>query len=244
MEYEKSINRKRRVIQRTDHYDQDNFSLKRTFKKIGRFAKDVGKLAVQPLAKSLTSITGKEYKQWNTFDTKLGRIAGKVQGAGSNALHSTLKGFADTVTGGYATKAANLLRKDGRKEKAYGYNEMRQTGQDTGIKFIDKTANVLPTVGAIAGSAYAGFAGGSKLMEKVGTITPDASGGIGGGVKPLQGQTNMPDPNIQIGQNVLTGQPAPLSPNLTASGLSGIRWEYIAMAVAALIGLALLTKKQ
>lgn len=166
----------------------DHFSLKKTFKKIGNVAKDAVKLGVQPVKLAVASVTGKPVN--TTYSTKLGAVVGKVHDTGNKALTSTAKGFADTITGGLATKAANVLRKDKYKEKAFAYNEMKNSGGPSFGKTLDKVATVLPTVGAVAGGVVAGAMAGNKALS----------------LGKKQEQSNMKDSNIEIGQNVLTGQ--------------------------------------
>lgn len=114
------------------------------------------------------------------------------------------------------------------------------------------TGGAAATGGTGAGILAAGSTGASYLgklqkagqaVQKIAEISQTGQEILRGykDFKIQQGQTNMPDPNIQIGQNVLTGQPAPL-PTTTATGLAGIRWEYVALAVGALVVLSFLTK--
>lgn len=166
----------------------DNFSLKKTFRKIGDVATDIGKLSVQPVKLAVSSVTGKPVN--TKYSTKVGAIVGKVHDTGNKALTSTAKGFADTITVGYATKAANLIRKDKFKEKAFAYNEMKNSGGPSLGKTLDKVATVLPTVGAVAGGVVAGTVAGKKALS----------------LTKKQGESNMKNSDIQIGQNVLTGQ--------------------------------------
>lgn len=166
----------------------DNFSHKKTFRKIGDVASDIGKLSVQPVKLAVSSVTGKPVN--TKYSTKVGAIVGKIHDTGNKALTSTAKGFADTITGGYATKAANLIRKDRYKEKAFAYNEMKNSGGPSLGKTLDKVATVLPTVGAVAGGVVAGTVAGKKALS----------------LTKKQGESNMKNSDIQIGQNVLTGQ--------------------------------------
>jgi hypothetical protein len=170
---------------------RDNFSLKKLGKGIVNVAKDSVKLAVAPVKLAVSSVTGKPVK--TEYSTKVGKVVAKVHDTGSKALTSTVKGFADTVTGGYATKAANLLRKDEYKEKPFAYNEQKKSiANDISLgKTLDKVAVVLPTVGAVAGGTVAGVLAGNKALS----------------LTKKQGSDNMKNSGLEIGPNVITGMP-------------------------------------
>lgn len=177
--------KKKRLLVVRKRFQPDHFSLKKVAKGIGNVAKDVVKLSVQPVKLAVASVTGKPVN--TTYSTKVGAIVGKVHDTGSKALTATVKGFADTVTGGLATKAANLVRKDEYKEKAFSYNEQKSAvGADLG-KTLNKVAAVLPTVGAVTGGVVGGALAGKKALS------------LG---KKDEGQ-NMKESQIEIGPNVL-----------------------------------------
>lgn len=196
---------------------------------VGNVVSDIGKLAIQPAKLAVASVTGKPVN--TKYSTGFGKVVGKVHDTGNKALTTTAKSFADTITGGLATKAANLVRKDEYKEKAYSYGEMKNAGAPTGIKFLDKTAEILPTVGTVAGGVVAGYLAGDKALS----------------LGSKQEGNNMKPSGIEIGPNVLTGEPVMQSPiptsdmPLQASGpeflknIPGIAWILIALTVGMLL---------
>lgn len=124
---------------------------------------DVAKLSVAPVTQAVSSVSGKPIDL--KLKTGAAKTIGAIQETGAKSLNSLVKGFADTVTLGYATKAANLVRKDKYKEKAFKYNEMTPTQYKTGVKFLDKTAQILPAGSAAVGGAVAGVMGATKLGD-------------------------------------------------------------------------------
>lgn len=189
----------------------DNFSLKKIVKSVGNavgdaaksvaktttnVVSDATKLGLQPVKLAVASVTGKPVN--TSYSTGIGKIVGAIHDTGSKALTATAKGFADTITGGLATKAANLLRKDENKEKAFSYNEMKP-GAATGVKFIDKVGAILPTTGAIVGGTAAGIFAGNKAL---------------GGSK--QTASNQKPTGVSTGSNVLDQQ-LPLNTDISLS---------------------------
>lgn len=137
--------------------EPNHFSLK-------GLVKDIGKMAAMPITLGVSSVTGKKPGKMMEFDTKAAKVAGGVFKTGSDIMHSAAKSFGDTITLGYATKAANLLRKDENKEKAYQYGEM--AAGDTGMKVVDKVGDVGKKVGVVAGGLF----GGAQLGKGVGKL--------------------------------------------------------------------------
>lgn len=190
---------------------------------VGKVVGDSAKIAVSPIKQGVSSITGKPVDL--KLQTKAGKVVGGVTDIGGNALHSLAKGFADTVTLGYATKAANLIRKDENKEKAFAYNEMKQL-PNTGIKVIDKVGAVLPTVSAAIGGAAAGVMGGTKIADM------------------LKKDSNLKETTVAIGDNVLTGStPPPNQPINLQAGALPINPLMILGIIAAVIVLVIVAKK-
>lgn len=167
---------------------------------------DAQKLGIQPIESSINSVTNKKSKI--TFDTKVGKIAGKVQGAGVDGLHTVGKTFADTISGGavskvkdWAFKSVDPKNKTGYVKQAGGkYTEMRKDNrQDSGVKELDKVLGYIPVASAIVGTAAAAYVGGSA-----------ASGD--------KDKSNIKPSNVVVGPNVLDEQQpivtdSPMQPN-------------------------------
>lgn len=132
--------------------DVDNFSFK-------SLIKDIGKLAVQPIKTAVSSITGK--KDNTVYETKLGKAVAKVNTTVDRTINTAAKSFADTISGGLATKGVNLIRKGENKETAYKYNEMPK-----GL-----LGNIAKGVGTVGGG-YALASGATKLVK---AVTPKIS---------------------------------------------------------------------
>jgi hypothetical protein len=142
--------------------EPNHFSLK-------GLVKDIGKMAAMPITLGVSSVTGKKPGKMMEFDTKAAKVAGGVFKTGSDILHTAAKSFGDTVTLGYASKAANLLRKDENKEKAYQYGEM--AAGDTGLKVVDKVGDVGKKIGVYGGALFGGAQLGkgiAKVAKKTG----------------------------------------------------------------------------
>lgn len=95
------------------------------FKKIAGFGKDVVNLSVQPFVTAYNSVTGKDVQL--EYETK---VVDKVAGLSEKinvSINVVAKKWADSITGGYATKAVNLIRKDEYKEIAGKYNEAKDS---------------------------------------------------------------------------------------------------------------------
>lgn len=192
---------------------------------IGKVVGDASKIAITPITGAVSSIKGADVDL--KLQTKAGKAVNAVTQTGSKALHGALKGFGDAVTFGYATKAANLIRSDENKEKAFNYTEMRPTKDKTGIKFVDKVTQVLPAVSAALGATAAAVVGGTKIADILG----------GGKDKP---EGNLPDETTLVGPNVLDYQ-LPL-PTIGGGGQPPLQaafkfetWHLFAIAAAVII---------
>jgi len=118
--------------------------------KVVNAVKDVGKILVQPVTSSISSITGKDINL--KYDTKLGKAVGGTVKVGTDSVHIVGKTFADTVTGGYATKAANVIRKDEYKEVPGLYQEQKNQVFNSGLlsKFESGSEKGAVIVGSVA----------------------------------------------------------------------------------------------
>jgi hypothetical protein len=144
--------------------------------KFGDFFGDIGKAIAYGVAAPVNSITGHKYDP--DFKTKAGAVLGKGSNIGHDSLHIAGKAFADTISGGAATKLANKIRKDENKESAFNYTEMRGfKNADTGVKVIDKGFDVLEKVsktGALVGGAFFGGKAAAGAVKKLGGSLPVA----------------------------------------------------------------------
>lgn len=92
-------------------------------KGIGNVVTDAVKIGVQPITSAVSSVTGKTIDLG--YSTKAGSTVGGVTKVGVESGNTLFKSFADTATGGLASKGANLLRKDEFKESPGNYYETR-----------------------------------------------------------------------------------------------------------------------
>jgi hypothetical protein len=166
MDIRTDIERGRRV-----YYPPNHFSLKKAFKKVGNIAKDAVTLGTAPVKLAVSSVTGKKPKI--QYKTKVLGAIGKIHDESTKKLTGTVKAVGDTITLGYATKAANLLRKKEDREQAYKYHELKRS--DTGMKFVDKASGIVGKAAPIAGSIVGGYslASGIKSLSKSTKIPPD-----------------------------------------------------------------------
>ena len=133
------------------------------FNKLKDVVSDVGKTIAYSVAAPVNSITGHKYKP--TYSTKVGAVLGQGSNIGIDSIHIAGKAFADTVTGGLATKAANKLRKPENQEKAYAYNEMENFHSvNTGVKAIDKAFSAYEKVSK-GGAVVLGAAMGANALK-------------------------------------------------------------------------------
>ena len=192
---------------------------------VGKVVGDASKIAVSPISSAVSSIKGADVDL--KLQTKAGKAVNAVVETGSKSLHGMLKGFADTVTAGYATKAANLIRSDENKEKAFNYTEMTPTKDKTGIKLIDKATQVLPAASTALGSVVAGVVGGTKLADMLGTKKEEG---------------NMKPDTTMVGENVLQYQlPLPESQQPLQASYKFEPWHILAVIIA--IGLLYVVSK-
>jgi hypothetical protein len=151
------------------------------FSKLGDFVSDVGKTIAYSVAAPVNSVTGHKYKP--KYETKVGNVLGAGSNIGIDSLHIAPKAFADTISGGYATKLANTIRKEENKETPFKYNELENWHEvNTGVKAIDKGFDVLQKVskgGAVViGQAVgaAALAGGAEKLIKGNNPPPPSEG--------------------------------------------------------------------
>jgi len=135
------------------YYGRNDFSLKKLGKKIGNVAKDAVTLGKAPIALAVSSVTGKKPKL--EYKTKVLGAVGKIHDESTKKLTGTVKAVGDTITLGYATKAANLVRKKENREQAYKYHELEKS--NTGMKFVDKASGVVGKVAPVAGALVGGY---------------------------------------------------------------------------------------
>jgi hypothetical protein len=131
--------------------------IRKAAKKVGYFAGDIGKTISYTAASSVNSITGHKYTP--KYKTKAGKVLGGINEKGTDNLKLLGKSFADGISDGAATKAANKLRKKENRETAFtGYTENRKvvTGVDWLDKGLDKSGKVSIGIGATIGKIYGG----------------------------------------------------------------------------------------
>jgi len=143
--------------------------------KLKDFVSDVGKTIAYSVAAPVNSVTGHKYKP--EYSTKVGSVLGQGSNVGIDSLHIAGKSFADTITGGAATKLANKVRSDENKESAFNYNEMKNLHSvNTGVKAIDKGFNTFEQVSK-KGAVILGAAAGAKALggavDKIGDKSPE-----------------------------------------------------------------------
>lgn len=93
------------------------------FKKLIGGVKDVAKGVVSVVVAPVNSITGHQYNP--KFETKVGGFVGGAAKMGVDNLHTVGKTFADTITGGLASKAVNVVRSNDKKESWGNYAETK-----------------------------------------------------------------------------------------------------------------------
>lgn len=125
------------------------------FKKIASGVKDFVNLNVQPFVTVYNSVTGDDKKL--EYTTKPGAWVANVSTTVNTTINSAAKAFADTITGGYATKAVNLIRKDENKETAFHYNESRGALGQAGTAIGGALAKAWGGVGGGVGSGGASY---------------------------------------------------------------------------------------
>jgi hypothetical protein len=103
------------------------------FKKLLGGVKDVAKAVSYVVAAPVNSITGHVYNP--QYETDFGNAVGQTLENSVDNLHRLAKGFADRLTFGYASKAANIFRDADHKESLGHYLE---GGKDYGFKFLNK----------------------------------------------------------------------------------------------------------
>jgi hypothetical protein len=143
---------------------------KKLFKGIKNVASDIGKATAYLVAAPINSITGHDFNP--DFSTGFGQVVGGGAMLGVDSIHVAGKYFGDTITGGLASKAANLLRDDENKESYGNYGEKDLKFQ--GVKGLEKLEEYSKKGAAIIGTVYAGKAAASgigKIAKNVGGFT-------------------------------------------------------------------------
>lgn len=119
-------------------------------KGIGDVVTDVVKVGVQPITSTISSVTGKKIDL--DYSTGAGKTVGGVTKVGVESGNTLFKSFADTATGGLASKAANVLRADEFKEAPGNYYETRTQTFTSGplAKFEQTTEKTNVVLGSLA----------------------------------------------------------------------------------------------
>lgn len=97
-------------------------------KAVGNVAEDVAKGVAYVVAAPVNSVTGHVYRP--EFETEVGGFLSGLTIQGTDSVHVLGKTFADTISGGYATKLVNEIRKEENKETPFNYaeSEVKSTG--------------------------------------------------------------------------------------------------------------------
>lgn len=120
---------------------------------LGGFLGDLGTVGAEPIKNSKDSITGKDTNL--KYNTSMGKDIGGIVEMGVDSGHTALKTYANTLTGGYASKVTNIFRDDEHKESAGNYHEASQERFDKGSFLAKVDSNVqkgAPIVGTLGAS--------------------------------------------------------------------------------------------
>jgi hypothetical protein len=129
--------------------------LKKIVKKTGNFLGDSLKTASYYVAAPVNSVTGHRYNP--KYRSKFGRTLGVIGEKGIDNVHVLAKSYADGITGGLASKAANKFRPKNKRESFGNYLENRE--RITGFKKIDKATRVVSGFSQVLGNMYGGGSG-------------------------------------------------------------------------------------
>jgi hypothetical protein len=162
------------------------------FSKAWNAVTDVAKVVVQPVTAGISSVTGKDIDL--NYKTKVGEVVGKAGKVGIKSINAAAKTWADSVTGGYASKAANELRDDEYKESTGNYYETRTKEFDSGL--LSKYENV-SIGGAVVITKLYGGKGGSGVPPV--STTPETQLPIA--VPPVQVQQEQVSTKKKTGLN-------------------------------------------
>lgn len=123
-------------------------------KKLVGYTQDAANVGMVPIASTVNSITNKETIQ-ATYNSKLFKNLGGVAESSADKLHGMLKIYANTLSAGYADKAADLIRDDDAKSSVVGINEYNDQQFTSGFlsKYENTTKKISAVAGAIAGQA-------------------------------------------------------------------------------------------
>ncbi len=173
---------------------------------VGKAAQDTVRLGMAPITNAISSV--KNQKIDNGYQTKTGKIVGKLHDSGNVGINVVAKSFADTISGGLVSKGKNWLAekidpkgKLGYQQQAkYKYGEM-SGAPNSGVKVLDKTLSYVPVASAAVGTVAAVYSGGTGL----GALAPVIGGAIASKI-PNKDRSNIKPTNVSIGSNVLNDQ--------------------------------------
>lgn len=144
-------------------------------KQVGTFVKDSVKLSVAGAVMPWNSVTGHRYNP--KLESGIGKTAGGLALAGAANINILAKTFADTITGGYASKFANNFRAKNNQERLGHYAEMG-LGAGNGNDFVDKVIGLenkaSVVLGKFYGSKYGLNASPEKAIVQTGTVAAQA----------------------------------------------------------------------
>lgn len=175
---------------------------------VGKVAADTVRLGVAPITNATASILNKPIN--NEYATGAGKVVGKLHDMGNQGVNIVAKSFADTVSGGLASKGKNWIAEKVdpkgklgyKKQSAYKYGEETPT-QSSGIKILDKAAGYIPITSKIVGTTagiYSSASGAGSLVAGLGGMAANK----------LQqrelDKSNIKPTNVQVGENVLKKQ--------------------------------------
>lgn len=166
---------------------------------MGNVASDVFKATVvEPVASSVNSVLNKE-KIDVKYSTKFGKTVGGIAEVSTDTLHGALKKVGNAFTGGYADKAADLIRTDDAKSSVVGISEFG--GQKPVFeKGALKTAgNAIQVVGSVAGDIA-----GSMAAAKASKMQSGGGGTASSGASMLN-VTASNNNKMSFLSNALTG---------------------------------------
>lgn len=126
-------------------------------KGIGNVVKDVVKVSVAATVMPVNSVTGHKYNP--ALTTGVGKVVGGTALAGAANVNILAKSFADTITGGAASKLVNKVRSADNQESMGHYGE--QGIGKGGIKWVDSVIDTENEVSGVLGSLY-----GSKVASE------------------------------------------------------------------------------
>ena len=202
---------------------------------VGSFLGDLGKVGAEPIKNSFGSITGKDNDF--VYETKVGKDLGGIVELGVDSGHTALKTYADTLSGGYASKVVNLVRADEYKESAGNYNEQKEIRFEPGST-LGSVENVVMKGAPIVGTIGASLLKSKDESEGNGSVKvlDDKGGGLGDGV----GTGSVVNNVTKAVDNVVQ----PITKVTTDNMASGNVWGDIASSVLGSAVTALIDNSQ